>query len=309
MKIMFKILGAAAVLIGLGIAGNQINHQTPKPVQPTGQVQQSTTTQTNGKNNTEIVLRDVKYGTDARNTMNVFIPKGATSTTPFILFMHGGAWISGDKNDVAIVQLALGAQGIASASINYRYASKTVHYAELMSDVNTAVNYINDHGKDWNVDTSKIAIGGISAGAHMAMLYAYQYDNANRIDAVISMAGPTNLADPTVLDASVKNKLIGGVENMVGAKYIAGKPLDQKFTNSSPINRVKNVPTLLIHGTGDTIVAYDQSVKMDAALAAAGVPHKLMSITGANHDLGFGNPTTAKQIADEVVKWIKKYEK
>lgn len=309
MKIMFKILGAAAVLIGLGIAGNQINHQTPKPVQPTGQVQQSTTTQTNGKNNTEIVLRDVKYGTDARNTMNVFIPKGATSTTPFILFMHGGAWISGDKNDVAIVQLALGAQGIASASINYRYASKTVHYAELMSDVNTAVNYINDHGKDWNVDTSKIAIGGISAGAHMAMLYAYQYDNANRIDAVISMAGPTNLADPTVLDTSVKNKLIGGVENMVGAKYIAGKPLDQKFTNSSPINRVKNVPTLLIHGTGDTIVAYDQSVKMDAALAAAGIPHKLMSIAGANHDLGLGNPTTAKQIADEVVKWIKKYEK
>jgi acetyl esterase/lipase len=94
MKTMFKILGAAAVLIGLGIAGNQISHQTPKPVQPAGQVQQPTTTQTNGKNNTELILRDVSYGPDKRNTMNVFIPKGASSTTPFVLFMHGGAWVS-----------------------------------------------------------------------------------------------------------------------------------------------------------------------------------------------------------------------
>lgn len=309
MKTMFKILGAAAVLIGLGIAGNQISHQTPKPVQPAGQVQQPTTTQTNGKNNTELILRDVSYGPDKRNTMNVFIPKGASSTTPFVLFMHGGAWVSGDKNDVAIVQLALGAQGIASASINYRYASKSVHYVELMNDVNLAVNYINDHGKDWNVDTSKIAIGGISAGGHMAMLYAYRYDTGNHINAVISMAGPSNIADTTVLDASVQNRLIGGVESMVGAKYTAGKTLDQKFADASPINFIKNVPTLLIHGTGDTVVNHAQSVTMDAKLASAGVPHKLMSIPNTNHDMGLGNPDTAKKIAEAVVNWIKKYEK
>ncbi len=309
MKTMFKILGAAAVLIGLGIAGNQISHQQPKSNQPAGQNQQASTTQTNGKNNTELVLRDMSYGPDKRNTMNIFIPKGATSTTPFVLFMHGGAWVSGDKNDVAIVQLALGAQGIASASINYRYASKSVHYAELMNDVNLAVNYINDHGKDWNLDTSKIAIGGISAGGHMAMLYAYRYDTGNHINAVISMAGPSNIADTAVLDASVQNRLIGGVESMVGAKYTAGKTLDQKFADASPINFIKNVPTLLIHGTGDTVVAHAQSVTMDAKLASAGVPHKLMSIPNTNHDMGLGNPDTAKKIAEAVVSWVKKYEK
>jgi acetyl esterase/lipase len=177
------------------------------------------TTTNTSKTKSDLILRDVKYGTDKRNTMNVLVPKGSTGKTPFILFMHGGAWVSGDKNDVAIVQLALGGAGIASASINYRYASDSVHYPELMSDVNSAVDYIVAHGKDWNVNTNKMSIGGISAGAHMALLYAYHYDTGNHINSVISMAGPTNLADTVVLDASVKNKLIGGVEIPFSNKY------------------------------------------------------------------------------------------
>lgn len=306
---MFKIIGGILVLLGIGAIGNQMSHQPIKQAVPVVQqpLSKPLVTQTSGKNDKEIVLRDVAYGNDKRNTMNVFIPKGASSTTPFILFMHGGAWISGDKNDVAIVQLALGKEGIASAAINYRYASKTVHYTELMNDVNSAVDYIVLHGKDWNVNTEKMAIGGISAGAHMAMLYAYHYDSGNHISSVISLAGPSNIADVTILNASVVNKLIGGVEKMVGTTYTAGQSLNQKFSDASPINFIKNVPTLLIHGTSDTIVTYDQSVKMGTALATAGVPHKLMSITGANHDLGLGNPTTAKNIADEVVMWVKRY--
>ncbi len=308
MKTILKIFAGILIFIGISAIGKQIAHNT-RPPQLVNQDQKITTTQTAGKNDTEIVLRDVKYGPDKQNTMNVYIPKGASSTTPFILFIHGGAWVSGDKNDVAIVQLALGKENIASASINYRFASETVHYPELMADVNRAVDYIVAHGKDWNVDTNKIAIGGISAGAHMSMLYAYAYDMGNHIDAVISLAGPSNIADYTILDASVKNKLIGGVNSMVGVDYVSGETLDQKFADASPINHIKNIPTLLVHGTGDTVVMYDQSVKMNTALANAGVPHQLLSIPGANHDLGLANPVTATQITNAVVSWIKKYEK
>ena len=308
MKTIGKIFGVIIVILFLGGIINTAKNKNPdtRPIS-NNQTQQTQDVSSSELTKKDLILRDVKYGNDKRNTMNIFVPKDSNEKTPFILLIHGGAWVSGDKNDFAAAQLAFGAAGIASASINYRYASSTVHYPELMSDVNSAINYIVLHGKDWNVNTEKMAIGGISAGAHMAMLYAYHYDSGNHISSVISLAGPSNIADVTILNASVVNKLIGGVEKMVGTTYTAGQSLNQKFSDASPINFIKNVPTLLIHGTGDTIVAYDQSVKMDAALAAAGVPHRLMSITGANHDLGLGNPTTAKNIADEVVMWVKNY--
>lgn len=309
MKTMAKIIGAVLIILGLGAVGNQIAHKaTPvHPVQQTGQTQ--TVTQTNGKNNTEIKLLNVKYGTSSANTMNIYVPKGANSTTPFVLFIHGGAWTTGDKNDVAVVQLALGMKGIASAAMNYRFASKSVHYPELMDDVGTAVNYVSDHGKDWNINTNHMVIGGISAGAHMAMLYAYKYDTGSHISAVISLAGPSNLTDLVLLNNAAKINLIGGVNSLVGATYIAGKPLDAKFTTASPIDNIKNIPTLLIHGTGDMVVSYDQSVKMDAALGSAGVPHQLLSIPGANHDLGLANPATATKITNAVVNWVHTYNK
>ncbi len=308
MKTMGKIIGAVLVILGIGAVANQTVNHTPTQVP----AQQTTTTQsvaTSQPTKKDLVLRDVKYGTDKRNTMNVLIPKGSNDKTPFILFMHGGAWVTGDKNDVAIVQLALGGAGIASASINYRYASDSVHYPELMSDVNSAVNYIVDHGKDWNVNTNKMAIGGISAGAHMALLYGYQYDKGNHISSIISMAGPTDLTNVDFLNGATLLKLIDGANKMVGATYEFGKPVPSQFKTASPIQYVKNVPTLIIHGTGDIVVPYAQAELLSDKLKQKSYIHDLMTIPNANHDLGLGNQATAKQIADRVVEWVKKYKK
>lgn len=307
MKTMFKIIGVALVILGIGAVGNHLAH--PTPVQAPQQQLSSQSAATAEPIKKDLVLRDVKYGTDKRNTMNILIPKGSNDKTPFVLFMHGGAWVSGDKNDMAIVQLALGGAGIASASINYRYASNTIHYAELMNDVNSAVNYIADHGKDWNINTNKMAIGGISAGAHTALLYAYHYDSGNHISSVISMAGPVDLTNVDFLNGATLLKLIDGANKMTGAKYEAGKAVPTQFKDASPLQYVKNVPTLIIHGTGDMVVPYAQAELLSDVLKQKSYTHDLMTIPGANHDLGLGNQATAKQIADKVVAWVKQYDK
>jgi acetyl esterase/lipase len=296
------------VLVGIGAVGNQVAHHAPvqAPTQQTPITQSGATSQPTKK---DLVLRDVKYGTDKRNTMNVLVPKGSNDKTPFILFMHGGAWVTGDKNDVAIVQLALGSAGIASAAINYRYASDNVHYPELMSDVNSAVDYIVDHGKDWNINTNKMAIGGISAGAHMALLYGYHYDKGNHISSIISMAGPTDMTNVDFLNGATLLKLIDGGNKMVGATYEFGKPVPSQFKTASPIQYVKNVPTLIVHGTGDIVVPYAQAELLANTLKKKGYTYDLMTIPGANHDVGLGNQATAKQIADKVVEWVKRYSK
>lgn len=214
----------------------------------------------------------------------------------------------GDKNDLALIQLALATKGIASASMNYRYASDTVAYDQLMRDVDTAVEFIVAQGTSWKIDTQNIAIGGASAGAHMALLYAYKYDTRDRISAVISLAGPTDLSSTELLDKVTTAKLIEGVNHMVGVDYVAGTSLDPVFNTVSPIGYVKNIPSLLVHGTKDSIVPYNQATQLVAVLKEKNIAHKLLTINGANHDLGVSNPNNIKKIIDAMAHWIKTYD-
>lgn len=298
MKKIIGIIVGIVLFIGIGQAINRQN----QPKQHTGP-------------NTQQVAQEIRksfdttYGTDKRNTMSVRLPDNITSETPMVLFMHGGAWTSGDKKDVAIVQEVFAKSNIASASINYRYASPTIHYTDLMKDVGNAVDYIQNHKTEWGLSGSKITIGGISAGAHMALLYTYAYDTNNDIDAVISLAGPTDLTNTEMLDTAVKNNMINFVQWLVNDTYTKGSPLGKNFAAVSPIKHIKNVPTLLIQGNKDSIVLYNQSTMLNTALEDAGIPHKLITIPGANHDLGLGNPKYATQIATETINWIKKYNK
>jgi acetyl esterase/lipase len=269
---MGKIIGVILVVLGIGALGNQLaQHQVPVKQRQEATSANTQYTGSSVSTKKDLVLRDVRYGDNKRNTMNILIPKGSNNTTPFILFIHGGAWISGDKKDVAFIQSALSKSGIASAAINYRYASNSVHYLELMNDVDTAVNYIVDHGKDWNIYTEKIAIGGASAGAHMALLYGYRYDKGNRIGSIISMSGPTDITQVNFLDGATSLKLIDGVNKMTGATYQFGKSVPSQFKDASPIQYVKNVPTLIIHGTKDSVVPYAQSESLSNVLKQKGI--------------------------------------
>ncbi len=296
---MKRIVGGIILILLAGGVINNISHQQP-PIQ-----KQSTPTTQNGL--PEKTLH-ATYGDDVRNTITVVLPKNRNEQTPFILFLHGGAWTSGDKKDIAIIQTILSQQGIASAAMNYRYASKNVHYKELMEDVDNAISYIENTMTDWNIGKKKITIGGISAGGHMALLYGYAYDTRDNIGSIISMAGPTDLAAIDMLDTAAKNNMLGFVNSLVGDNYTKGVVVSDAFDDASPISHIKNIPTLLIHGNKDTIVLYNQSAKLNDLLEKKNIPHKLLTIEGANHDLGLANPRNATRIAQELTAWIQQYK-
>ncbi len=296
------VTGIILTLLAGGIITNISHQKTSQNHVPQNIPADSTTTTLLS----EKTIQD-SYGKDTRNTITVTLPKNRTSKTPFILFIHGGAWTSGDKKDIAIIQTILSQQGIASAAINYRYVSKDVHYDDLMEDVTQAIDYIEKNLEAWNIGKKKISIGGISAGAHMSLLYAYKYDTAHTIGSIISMAGPTDLSDPEMLNTAEKNNMLGFVNLLVDDIYIKNTPVPKHFTEASPIFYTKNIPTLLIHGNKDSIVLYNQSTKLDQELEKKGVPHKLITIDNANHDLGLANPRNATRITQEVTRWIQTY--
>ena len=99
------------------------------------------------------------------------------------------------------------------------------------------------------------------------------------------------------------------IHKMTGAIYTIGQPLGPQFQASSPIYHVKNIPTLIIHGTADRTVPYSQAVTLDKMLTSKNITHKLVTIPGADHDLNLKDSTTNTMVHKEWVDWTWKYGK
>ncbi|MBB6236822.1 acetyl esterase/lipase [Pedobacter sp. AK013] len=246
---------------------------------------------------------DIRYGDKARNVMDVYLPAKRGAKTPFVILIHGGAWTMAGKEYVRDYQDSLLKNGIASASINHRYANNTeIHYPQMLEDVNSALNYCAGHAKEWNIKNKGYVMAGVSSGAHLALLYAYT--TSKKINAVVEFCGPTNFTDTTILNYASKVGLMDVIQKMTGKTYQKGVAIDPEFAKSSPITHIKNIPVLIIHGTADPIVDFSQSQQLSDALNKQQIKHKLVSIKGAGHDLNLKDAATRQLVYREAINWI-----
>lgn len=108
---------------------------------------------------------DIAYAPDGR--MDSYTPADAKGPLPTVVWIHGGAWISGDKRDVAPYLQILAAKGYTTIGLSYPIAPETT-YPNAVDDINTALAYIKDHAAELNVDAKQIVLAGDSAGAQLA---------------------------------------------------------------------------------------------------------------------------------------------
>ena len=252
-------------------------------------------------------LKDVAYGTFASSKMDVYLPANRNLQTPFVILIHGGAWIGGDKIFESTTQDSLFAHGIASVNLNYRFAdSSQVHYSQILTDIDSAVMYCIAHADEWHTRKQNFVVSGISAGGHLSLLYGYTTNK--KISAIIAGCPPTDLTDTSVLKYESSIGLMTAIESLTGAKYIAGQT-DAAFIAASPVFYIKNIPTLIIHGTADRTVPYSQAVELDKKLTDKNFTHQLISLPGADHDLNPKSPMTLGMLNKEIVDWVWEYGK
>lgn len=252
---------------------------------------------------------DLSYGTHERQVVDLFIPDDASGDLGLVLFIHGGAWIAGDKESYeGGMEYGATELGIATASVNYRYISDDVDLLDVLDDIDDALAVIKDKGNEVGVNINKVLLTGDSAGGHLSLLYAYARKNTAPVTpvAVISNSGPTDLYD----DNFYHNNAIG---DQTVVCDLLSKACGQRFTydtkesamtalySVSPIAYVSAdcVPTVINHGTADSIVPFSNAVTLDALLTQYGVEHVLNVYDGADHDLG--KDDEAKKKADELL--------
>lgn len=252
---------------------------------------------------------DMSYGTHERQVVDLCVPDDASGDIGLVLFIHGGAWIQGDKESYESgMNYGASNLGIATASVNYRYISEDVDLLDVLDDIDAALAKVKEKGAEVGVNINRVLLTGDSAGGHLSLLYAYARKSSAPITpvAVISNSGPTDLYD----DNFYHNNAMGDtafvcqlMSYACGQSFTYEQREDAKAAlyRVSPIAYVSSecVPTVINHGNADSIVPFSNAQTLDALLTQHGVEHVFNVYNGADHDLG--KDDEAKKRADELL--------
>lgn len=229
-------------------------------------------------------IKDVSYGGDTAQKMDVYLPAGrSASTTKVLVMIHGGSWNEGDKDDFSAVvdTLAVLLPGYAIFNINYRLSANGVNVFPVpYNDVKLALQYIKDNAAKYAINPQKMVLGGASAGGQLALLAGYS-SNDGSVKAVVDLFGP---ADLTWLYNNHPYPLFA---QAVLVNYLGATPTQnaQVYTNASPINLVAATtpPTIVFQGTADDVVPQVESDMLVQKLNNFNVVNQYVIYTGERH--------------------------
>ena len=250
------------------------------------------------------VHRDVEYsrpdGQSLRLDANVPAGKGPF---PAVILVHGGGWIRGDREyNVAPLFEPLSQAGFAWFSISYRLATDFLNLGAAVDDVSAAVKFVRQNAGKFNVDPNRIALLGESAGAHLASLAAMR--DAEAVAAVVALYSPSDLETLAKTSIAVPSQIREAVRASGFAELILSH-----LRSLSPIHHVRSglPPFLLVHGTADTLVPYEQSVRMLERLRSAGVIADLVTVERGGHGLrAWERSTSLAAYRKQMVEWLLK---
>ena len=235
--------------------------------------------------------RDIEYANpDGQHLqLNLARPKHPGGHLPAVLCIHGGGFRAGKREGNDALCLKLAQRGFLAATVTYRLAPK-YQFPAAVHDVKAAVRWLRANAAKYQIDPARIGVTGDSAGGHLAQFLGvtagvqeFEGDGGNAgqssgVACVVNRYGPSDFTKSygkSVDAAEVLPLFLGGNLETARPRHVL----------SSPLNWVtpRAAPTLLLHGTEDKYVAYEQAEWMRDRLLACGVEVQLLTLEGAGH--------------------------
>ena len=264
--------------------------------------------------------RDVIYETlnGVEVKLDLAIPAGP-GPFPLVLCIHGGAFHVGDKSKFTPMIERLAGHDFVAASINYRLAPK-VHFPAPLDDTKAALYFLKKRAVEFKIDPTRVGGTGESAGAHMAMLLAFEESKKNdsdagsltamRFNAIVNYYGPCDLTcwDVSPMVDFMWQQRFHEPMGTTMLKFLGSETKDgPEVKAASPINYICSgcPPVLTFHGTLDPVVPFSQAQMLHAALKKAGVIEKLVPIPNGLH--GGWIPEAREKADKEAVAFFEQY--
>lgn len=226
---------------------------------------------------------------DARQRLDVYLPKtpSVEGPLPVVAYVHGGGWQAGSKIMARTQVMDLVDSGrFAAISIGYRLAWQDPWPAQI-HDVKAGIRWIRAHAEEYGLDPSRICAMGASAGGQLVAVLGTtsgvdelegslgtHIDHDSSVQCVVDFFGPSDFTDRAVSSdqepREVHRLFAGNADLAIQASAL------HHVDETAP-------PFLIVHGTEDPVVDYEQSVKLAEALQEAGVPVVFQTIEGGGH--------------------------
>ena len=207
---------------------------------------------------------------------------------PLIVFIHGGGWISGERENFREIADVFVEKGYAAALIQYRLAPLNP-FPAAVEDVQAFVRYARDNSDVLNILPNRIASFGSSAGGHLAAMLGVTdvvfNGTSSRVNAVVDYSGLTDLRDYKKKHFDISWSFL---EQFMAEPYEGNKDL---YKSASPVALVdsESAPTLIVHGEADDIVPIAQSQALAAAFTKNNVPYRFISVPGEGHSFSMAS--------------------
>ncbi|HEX7153843.1 MAG TPA: alpha/beta hydrolase [Thermoanaerobaculia bacterium] len=260
----------------------------------TGAFAQYPPTPGNGTFRTIEALEYARVGSDPL-LLDLRIPDGP-GPHPVIVYLHSGAWISGDRTGGPAIRQAR--RGYAVASIEYRLAPRYTWPAQV-EDAKAAVRWLRANAKMYDLDPARIGIFGASAGGHIAAVlgasngvpaleggYHGNAEQSSDVKVVVDLYGPTDLLK--IEEQKLPCIPLDGNASWMPPSLLMGCPIQlckEKTKTANPMTYVtpNDPPFLIVHGLLDCLVPFQQSVMLHQELLDHNVDSKLVLIPDGDH--------------------------
>jgi acetyl esterase/lipase len=257
---------------------------------------------------------DVEYTNpqDEHLKLNLARPKQVDGLAPAVVCIHGGGFRAGNRQRWDAVCRQLAERGYVAVTVTYRLAPKH-QFPAAVNDVKAAVRWLRANAERLKIDPDRIGTLGDSAGGHLAQFLGVtggvgEFDadgdnlgQSSRVQCVVNFYGPSDFTKSygkSVDAAEVLPLFLGGDLEHARHRHILASPLSWVTPRAAP--------TLLIHGTKDPYVAYEQATWLYDRMQADDAPVELLTLEGAGH--GFQGDD-ARRANEAMFAFLDKYLK
>jgi len=235
--------------------------------------------------------------------LDVHLPAPGGRPAPVVLFLHGGAFMVGDRRELSPplerldIFRRLPLEGFAIATADYRLSAE-VRFPGQLHDLKAAVRWLRAWAPELGIDGDRVAVWGESAGGHLAAMLGTTSAHpatdgtlgvvgpSARVQAVIDWYGPTDFAAmdrQAPVDSGMTHDDPGSPESLLVGAPVQERPDLVAAADPACWATADCPPFLIQHGTRDRLVPFGQSVHLHERLVSLRVPSRLIPIQGADH--------------------------
>lgn len=218
---------------------------------------------------------------------DLYLPQGSSTSTPAVVFVHGGVWTFGSRKDYRDFGRWMAQQGIAAFCLDMRVPTEE-GFSQPVDDVKDGIRWLRANASKFNIDPERIGLFGSSSGAHIASLAAFAADGeglgddpsgtSSQVNACFLLYGLYDLVTPFregLPWAPAIEFFMGGTPDEQGDVYDLYSPFTH-IDGSEP-------PTRIMHGDIDLIAPMNEAVMLTQRLTEAGVPATFVEVDGLGH--------------------------